>query len=298
MPAASLDDIALFVEVVRAGNFSRACARLGMPNATLSRRIAAMERQLGVRLFDRSTRRVTPTEAAQRYYERCAPLVDEARLAHEALGARAVRPEGHLRVSMPVDLGITYLGDALPEFLRRHPGITLDIDLSPRFVDLRAEPFDVAFRLGSARGNALVARRIGVLAQALYAAPAYLDRHGRPRQPDDLATHACLHIGSAKRGTRWRFSGPGGVQEVIVHGPLGLNNMSLTQRLAERGLGVALLPVHLAHAATIGGTLEVVLPRMTLPGWPVYAVTTSRLQPAAVRAFVEFVAGRLGGSQA
>ena len=293
MQAPPLDDIALFVEVVRAGNFSKASARLGIPNATLSRRIAAMEDSLGVRLFERSTRRVSPTEAAQRYFERCAPLVDEARVAHEALRQRADQPLGHVRASLPVDLGISYLGDSLAEFMRRHPGITLDLDLSPRFVDLRAEPFDVALRLGSVRGDGLVSKRVGIIAQGIYAAPAYLDRFGRPHDPAALSEHRCLHIVSAQRGARWRFGGPKGEQSVVVRGALGLNSMSMMRKLAEHGAGIALLPVHIAQAGVVSGLLEQILPKLPLPGWPVYAVMASRMQPAAVRAFVDYVSARL-----
>ena len=121
----------LFVEVARAGNFSRASAHLGVPGATLSRRIAAMEREFGVRLFDRNTRRVELTDAGRRYFERCTHLVDEARLAQEALRESAALPTGHVRVSMPVDLGVFVIGPLLPEFARQFPGISFDLDLSP-----------------------------------------------------------------------------------------------------------------------------------------------------------------------
>ena len=118
----------LFVGVARTGNFSRASLALGVPGATLSRRIAAMERQFGVRLFDRTTRRVELTAAGRRYFERCGHLVDEARLAQEALRDDARRPSGHVRVSMPVDLGVYVIGPLLPDFVRQYPGITFDLD--------------------------------------------------------------------------------------------------------------------------------------------------------------------------
>ncbi len=285
-----LDDMLLFVEVVRAGSLSKAAARLQMPIATLSRRIAAFERELGARLFERSTRHVIPTEAARRYYERCAPLVDAARLAHEALAAQGERPCGHLRVSMPVDLGVATLGQALPDFLQQHPDITIDVDLSPRFVDLRTEPFDVALRIGRGRDEGLVARRIALLPQALYAAPAYLARHGRPRAPADLTAHRCLHVGSVQAGARWRLQGEGGEHTVLVRGPAALNNIGLARLLAMRGLGVVPLPIHMAQAELLNGALQRVLPRHAPPDLAVHAVTTSRLVPAAVRAFIDFVA--------
>ena len=158
-----LHDMTLFVAVARTGNFSRAGAYLGVPGATLSRRIAAMEREFGVRLFDRTTRRVELTDAGRRYFERCAHLVDEARLAQEALRESAALPSGHVRVSMPVDLGVFVIGPLLPEFARQFPGISFDLDLSPRHTDLVGEHVDVAIRLGGVKDEQLVARRIGAV---------------------------------------------------------------------------------------------------------------------------------------
>jgi DNA-binding transcriptional LysR family regulator len=238
---ASLDDMALFVAVARAASFTRASARLGMPGATLSRRISAMEKRLGVRLFDRTTRRVELTDAARRYLERCAHLVDEAGLAEQSLRESASAPTGHLRVSMPVDLGLYWVGPLLPEFARQHTGITLDVDLSSRVVDLIGEHVDVALRLGAVKGERLVVRRLGGVKQALFAAPAYLDRRGRPSHPSDLAEHDCLHLGSAARATRWRLVDGEQICEVAVSGRIALNSVGLMRTLAERGLGIAML---------------------------------------------------------
>ena len=288
-----IDDIVLFVEVMRTLSFTKAGKRLGIPNATVSRRIAAMESRLGIRLFERTTRSVTPTESAQRYYELCGSLVDDARNAQEMLKARLSVPQGHVRASMPVDLGLDLLGEHLPDFLRRHGDITLDVDLSSRVVDLKTEAIDVAIRIGVARGDGLVARRIGVLRQGLYAATGYLDGHGRPRHVEDLKEHRCLHLGPVATGERWRFSDRQGERSIVVRGALGLNSMSLLRRMTEQGLGIARLAAPLAHERVRAGALEPVLPHLAMPGWPVFAVTTSRMQTAAVRAFVSFVSDQL-----
>ncbi len=290
---ASLDDMALFVEVARAASFTRASARLGMPGATLSRRIAAMEKRLGVRLFDRTTRRVELTDAARRYLERCAHLVDEACLAEEALRESASVSTGHLRVSMPVDLGIFWVGPLLPEFARQHPGVTLDVDLSSRTVDLVGEHVDVALRLGAVKGECLVIRRLGAVKQALFAAPAYLERRGRPGHPSDLAEHDCLHLGTAARAMRWRLLDGKQTCDVTVCGRIALNSIGLMRMLAERGMGIAMLSPVLARESVFTGRLVPVLPAFTAPGLPLHAVMSSRLQPAAARAFVAFIAGRL-----
>jgi len=290
---ASLTDMVLFVEVARTGSFSRASANLTVPGATLSRRIAAMEHRLGVRLFDRTTRRVALSEPARRYFERCAPLVDEARLVHEALRTGVKQPTGHLRVSMPVDLGVHWIGPLLPDFARLHTGVSFELDLSPRHSDLISEHVDVAIRLGAVKGDPLIVRRIGSIKQALFAAPAYLDRRGRPRQPPDLVEHDCLHVVHSSRSARWRFRKGKNTIEVTVRGRFELNNVGLMRVLAERGMGVAMLPPALARESVSAGRLEQILPGCELAALPLHAVMSSRLQPATVRAFVDFIASRL-----
>jgi len=291
----ALHDMTLFVEVARAKNFSAAGRHLGVPVATLSRRIAAMEREFGVRLFDRTTRRVELTEAGARYFERCAHLADEARLAQEALRETATRPSGHLRLSMPVDLGVYVIGPLLPEFARRFPGITLDLDLSSRNADLVGDHVDVAIRLGEVKGDQLVARRIGSVERVLFASPTYLDLHGAPAHPDDLAAHDCLLLRAPRMQARWRLERDGVATEVMVRGRTMLNNQGLMRMLAERGMGVGVLTPDLARAALASGRLVRVLPQWGMTPLPVHAVTSSRLQPASVKAFVAFLADRLRG---
>ncbi len=293
-----LHDMTLFVEVARTGNFSRASAHLGVPGATLSRRIAAMERKVGVRLFDRTTRKVELTEAGRRYFERCAQLVDEARLAQEALRESVDRPVGHLRISMPVDAGVHHIGPVLPEFARQYPGITFELDLSPRHSDLISDHVDVAIRLGTVTGDQLVVRRLGAISLHLFAAPSYLDRRGRPQQPAELVEHDCialaLAVAQAPQGVRWRLVRDGDSTEVQVRGRFCVNNPGLACVLAERGMGIAVLSQAIAREAVLAGRLVTVLPEWALPALPLHAVMSSRLQTAAVRAFVSFLVTRLG----
>lgn len=194
---------------------------------------------------------------------------------------------------MPVDLGVNDIGPLLPDFTRLHPGISFEIDLSPRHTDLVGEHVDVAFRLGTVRGDQLVVRRIGAIAQGLFASPSYLDRHGRPGQPADLVEHDCIIIGNAKREACWRFSTDGRNTEVTVRGRFGVNNPGLMRVLAERGMGIAMLPPRYVREAVANGQMEQVLPQWALPEYPVQAVMSSRLQPASVRALVDFLAARL-----
>ncbi len=291
----ALHDMTLFVEVARAKNFSAAGRRLDVPVATLSRRIAAMEREFGVRLFDRTTRRVELTEAGARYFERCAHLADEARLAQEALRETATRPGGHLRVSMPVDFGVDVIGPLLPEFARQFPGITLDLDLSSRNTDLVGDHRDVAIRLGEVKGDQLVARRIGMAERALFASTTYLDLRGTPAHPGDLGAHEGLLLRAPRMQARWTLERDGEAVDVTVRGRVMANNHGLLRVLAERGLGIAALTPELVRDALAGGRLVRVLPHWAMAPLPVHAVMSSRLQPASVKAFVAFLADRLGG---
>ncbi|NHZ66819.1 MULTISPECIES: LysR family transcriptional regulator [Massilia] len=289
----ALHDMALFVEVARTMSFSRASTKLGVPGATLSRRIAAMERHFGVRLLDRNTRKVALSEAGQRYFERCAHLVDEARAAQEALSDTVNRPIGHVRVSMPVDLGLTYIGPLLPDFARQYPGISLDLDLSPRHSNLVTEHVDLAIRLGEVVGDQLVVRRLGSLEHFLFAAPSYLALHGQPQQPAELVEHTCITTGSAQQASNWHLQRDGCGMDVQVRGHFGINNPGLIRLLAERGLGIAALSHKLAREAVSAERLVRVLPDWSFKPVPVSGVMATRMQTASVRVLVEFLAARL-----
>ena len=291
----ALHDMTLFVEVARTRNFSAAGRHLGVPVATLSRRISAMEREFGVRLFDRTTRRVELTEAGARYFERCAHLADEARLAQEALRETATRPSGHLRLSMPVDLGVSVIGPLLPEFARQYPGITFDLDLSSRKTDLVGDHVDVAIRLGEVKGDQLIARRIGAVGLALFASPTYLDLRGTPATPADLGEHECVLLRVPRLQVRWRLEREGMESDVMVRGRVMVNNHGLLRLLAERGMGIAALTPDLVRDALASGRLVRVLPQWAMAPLPIHAVTASRLQPASVKVLVAFLADRLGG---
>jgi DNA-binding transcriptional LysR family regulator len=295
----ALHDMTLFVNIARLGSFTRASEALGVPGATLSRRIRAMEREFGVQLFDRTTRRVELTAAGRRYFERCGHLVDEARLAQEALRDDAKRPSGHVRVSMPVDLGVYIIGPLMPDFVRQYPGISFDLDLSPHRTDLMGEHVDVAIRIGAILDDKLVAKTLGFTELALFASPTYLDMRGRPTVPSDLALHECLIMRNPKQQATWHLLSAGDKMasrqeaQVCVSGRFALNNIGLMQQFAERGVGIGTLSIPLVLQAVKEGRLEQVLPEWRLPALPIQAVMTSRLQTASVRAFINYLAARL-----
>jgi len=287
-----LKDMGLFVEVVKVRNFRRAAETLDMPSSTLSRRIALLEKAVGLRLLHRTTRKVELTEAGQLYYERCKRIVDEARLAHEQLGQLLAQPTGVLRVSTAVDFATFFLAPLIPEFAARYPGIGFDFDLTPRKVDLVAEPFDIAIRMGEQPASNLIARLLARVPQALYAAPDYLERAGSPKRPTDLAKHECLRFLGA-RADEWTLHRRAEVQHIEVQGRFRINSVGMVHQLARQGLGIAVLADALTAEDVANGRLQRVLPAWRSGDVPVYAMTETRLLPAKAQRFIEFLQERL-----
>jgi len=283
----------MFVEVARALSFTRASQASGVPIATLSRRIAQLERRVGVRLFERTTRRLALTEPGRRYLERCEHIVQEADIAYEVLTDAAERPAGLLRISTPVEFGLSYIAPIIDVFARRYPDISMSLDLTPRPTHVAEDNVDVSIRLGEVRDPALIARRLGSAARLLYAAPAYLGRNGVPERPEDLAGHDCILQSYMARPDQWRLESGGQSVDVGVKGRFSTNNVSMTLRLAEFGYGVAALSPAVARPAHEAGTVRRVLEDWAFPPMPVHAVMSSRLMPARVRVFIDFLAHRL-----
>lgn len=286
-----LNDMALFVEVAQARSFTRAAEVSGVPNSTLSRRISALEKAIGLRLLHRTTRKVELTEAGQLYYERCRRIVDEARLAHEQLGEMQAQPSGVLRASLPVDFATIYLAPLIAEFAGRYPGITFDFDLTPRRVDLVAEPFDVAIRMGELSDSNLVARLLARLSVRAYASPGYLARSGEPMLPSELGQHECLGF---SRSGKWALQRPGEAVEVDVGGRFQVNSVGMFRRLATLSLGIVLLPEEIVADDVAAGRLQPILGEWRGRPTPVYALTETRLLPAKTQRFIEFLQERLG----
>ncbi|MBD9562722.1 LysR family transcriptional regulator [Pseudomonas sp. PDM09] len=289
-----LNDMALFVEVVKARSFRRAAEAMGMPNSTLSRRISGLEKEIGLRLLHRTTRKIELTEAGQLYFDRCKRIVDEARLAHEQLGEMLARPSGVLRASLPVDFANIYLAPLIAEFARLYPGISFEFDLTPRQVDLVSEPVDVVIRMGEPASSNLIARKLASLRRGLYASPRYLELYGDPIHPSDLTWHECLRM-RGTRADRWILSSSEGEgeMEVEVGGRFELNSVGMIRRLATLDLGIALLGEGIVAQDLADGTLRRVLPQWQASPVSVYALTETRLLPAKTQRFIEFLRERL-----
>ena len=251
-----LNDMALFVEVVKAKGFRSAAETLGMPNSTLSRRISALEKAIGLRLLHRTTRRIELTEAGQLYFERCKRIVDEARLAHEQLGGLLAEPTGVLRASFPVDFAVTYLAPLIVEFSTRYPKLTFDFELTSRRVDLVSEPFDVAIRLGDSDDSQLIARRLATLGNYLYASPGYLARRASRARRTTLARHACLSL--ARAGTWTLHDGTHSVA-VPVSSRFAGNSVGMLRRLPRSMRASSCCPRR-SSRTTAAGRLRRVMP--------------------------------------
>ncbi|MCI0996156.1 LysR family transcriptional regulator [Pseudomonas sp. ICMP22404] len=287
-----LDDMALFVEVVKAKGFRGAADALGMPNSTLSRRISALEKAIGLRLLHRTTRKVELTEAGLLYYERSKRIVSEARLVHEQLGEMLSQPTGLLRASFPEGFATLYLAPLVAKFAQLYPGIRFEFDLSARLADLVSEPVDVAIRMGEPANSLLIARKLAQLPRFLYASARYLDLAGEPKHPVELLQHECLRLRTHKPDI-WTMNNAEETIDVEVGGRFLLNSVVMIQRLATLGMGIAVLAEGIVTDDVAQGRLRRVLPQWQATPVPVYAMTETRLLPAKTQRFIDFLRDHL-----
>lgn len=295
------NDLLIFARVAELGSFSRAADRLGCPKSTVSRRIAGLETQLGERLLQRTTRRQQLTEFGQQLLEHARQVALEVEAVALLREQRQAAPSGRLRVSMPSDFANLFLGDMLAAFVALHPAITLELDLSPRRVDLLAEGIDVAVRIGSLPDDAwLAARRLTVFSNGLYAAPDYLAERGEPVHPDELLRHQAVRLlGGQGEPLPWTLRHGDQVWEGLPPGRVSANSPELLLRLARAGGGITAVPDLFAQPMLQRGLLRRVLPDWCLPPHPAWAVFPGRkLMPAKTRVFIDMLQAALAGSAA
>lgn len=292
------NDLLIFARVAEAGSFSKAAGRLGLPKSTVSRRISLLENRLGERLMQRTTRRLSLTEFGQGLLDHARQVADEVDAVAAFAAHRQVRPSGRLRVSMPADFAHLLLVDMLAAFTARYPAVTLDLDLSPRHVDLLGENFDIALRMGDLPDDtSLAARRIAEFPHGLYAAPAYLVTRGDLTSPDDLAEHESLRLlGRDSAAIRWTLLRGQERWDGVPAGRLNANSPELLIRLALAGAGIAAVPDYFAAMHVRQDALRRVLPDWCLPVVSAWAVFPGRrLMPAKTRAFIDMLLAALAG---
>lgn len=290
-----LNDIAMFVQVVRSGSFAEAARRLGLPPNTVSRRVQQLEAHLGTRLLQRSTRKLTLTSAGQGFHERCVGAVDGLLEAGQELMTGSNEPSGLVRVAAPADFFDFFQMEWVTEFLAAHPRVRLDFVLSDTKADLIAEQIDVAFRGGSLRDSDYVGRQIlAPCGAGLVASPSYIAARDTPRTLQDLVSHDCVIAAHPGGHATWRLVGPNGEEEVQVVGRFSGNTAQALRKATVAGLGIALLPPVMARLDIQAGVLVSVLPQYQTNGYGLNVLYPSRRQlPLAVSAFIELVIQKL-----
>jgi DNA-binding transcriptional LysR family regulator len=289
-----LNDVALFVQVVRAGSFAAAARRLGMPANSASRRIQQLEQQLGLRLMQRSTRKLTLTDAGATFYARCADQVEALSEAAQELSEGSQVPSGKVRVAATADFFYIFRMGLIAEFLAAHPKVRLEFVLSDERADLIEQGIDVAIRAGKVLEPTLVARRIGAGRLTLVASPPYLAVRGTPESVQALASHDCVTLPSTSGRTVWRLGGPDGATETQVAGRFSANTAQAMLEAVMAGLGIGLLPAVITSPRVRTGELVEVLPEHSVEGVDAYLVYLSRRQlPRAVSAFIEFMVAKM-----
>jgi DNA-binding transcriptional LysR family regulator len=292
----SLTDIAIFVKVVELSSFTAAADALEMSQPVVSKAVTRLEEKLGARLLNRTTRRLSLTEAGSELYRRSVRALEEIENAELEVARFQTEPRGTLRVSAPMSFSILHLGAKLPSFLERYPGVTVELSLDDRQVDLVEEGFDVAIRIAHLRDSSLVARKIVPCRQVLCASPGYLKKHGTPERPEDLLEHNCVLYSFLTNAREWRLvDEQGEVHVVPLKGSLQTNNGLVNRAAAVGGTGIVMLPSFYVGDQLRSGELVALLCKFRPADIAVYAVYPERrnLTPK-VRAFVDFLAETFG----
>ena len=285
----------VFTAVVDAGSFARAAEKLELSRGMTSRYVAQVEAHLGVRLLNRTTRRLSLTEAGNDYYQRATQVLALVEEAEQAASHEAAEPRGTLRINASVAFGARHMGTLISAYLRRYPEVRVDLTLNDRIVDLVEEGFDVAVRIARRIDPGLVARRIAPARTIACASPAYLRQSGAPKTPADLVRHNCLTYAYAGAQNEWRFTRGKREQTVKVGGTLHANNGDILSRAAADGLGVTVQPTFLIDGLFREKKLMRVLEGWEADSLTIFAVYPSRqFLPAKVRSFIDFMLEHFG----
>jgi len=288
-----LERMAIFARVVETKSFSEAARRLKLSKSLVSKQVTQLEKSVGARLLNRTTRAMSLTEAGAVFYEHCARIVEELEAGKRAIGQLRSEPRGLLRISASVAFGTLHVAPALPDFLARYPEVRIDLEIMDRFVDLAEERFDVAVRIAQDPGQNLAARRLAAVNRKICATPGYFKRHGVPKAPRDLERHNCLTYTYFNPRDPWRLKGPDGEISVAASGNLRLNDDEALSEAVLKGLGIAILPTFIIGKDLQAGRLKAVLSDYVAPERHIYAVylPTRHVAPT-VRAFIDFLLER------
>ena len=286
------DDMAIFVRIIELGSLSAAGRDRRMSPAVVSNRVARLEGSLGVRLLNRTTRRVSPTEEGATFYEHCLSILNELEQAESVISERLTEPRGPIKVTLPSAFGRLHVAPHVPAFLARHPHLQVRLHLTDSLVDLVQERIDLAIRIAELADSQAIARKLAANRRVIVAAPSYLARHPPPQEPADLLKHNCLLLRfPGSRQYRWTLQGPDGPVTLRVAGTMDANNGEVLRDWCLAGHGLALKSVWEIVEDLNESRLQVVLPDYPPLGHAIYALYPhSRYLPARVRVFIDFLA--------
>ena len=290
--------IPVFVAVVENGGFSAASRTLGVSKSAVSKRINQLENHLGVLLLHRTTRKLSLTEAGERYYEHAAQALSAAGKAEDAVTELQGEPQGKLKISSPMSFGRLHVAPLIPKLMQRYPKLQIDLVMDDRNIDLVAGGIDVAIRSGDMPDSTLIARKLAPLRQVLCASPSYIDRYGMPLTPSELHDRNCILFSYSGDANQWTLNQGDQSETVLVSGSYRVNNSEALLEALREGVGIGRLPTFVAGPDLKVGNLVRVLGSHHIPDHTFYAVFPERqYMPAKVRAFLDFAIEYFGGDQ-
>ncbi|HSV35771.1 MAG TPA: LysR family transcriptional regulator [Ramlibacter sp.] len=290
-------EMRVFAGVLDAGSFVAAAQALGMSKAAVSRYVSDLEQRLGVRLMQRTTRKLSLTQEGEVFLARAREILASVEASEAELSTRTDSASGLLKISVPVSFGIQHLAPLWGEFLDAHPRVSLDVQLADRVIDLVDEGFDLAVRIARLPDSSLISRKLASTRLVLCASPSYLERRGAPRHPQDLTQHELIGYSLMAVGDQWQFTGPEGPMTIKVKPRLWTNNGDTCVAAAARGTGIQLQPTFLVARELAAGRLVELLPEYRSMELGIYAVyPTRKFVLPKVRALLEFLGARIGGA--
>lgn len=290
--------IPVFVAVVENGGFSAASRTLGISKSAVSKRINLLERHLGVRLLHRTTRKLSLTEAGERYFEHATQALAAAGQAEDAVTELQGEPQGNLKISCPMSFGRLHVAPLIPLLMKCYPKLQVDLIMDDQNIDLVATGIDVAIRAGDMQDSTLIARKLAPLRQVLCASAEYIDRYGMPASPSELRKRNCILFSYSGDANQWTLNKDGKSESVLVSGSYQVNNSEAILIALKEGIGIARLPTFVAGSDLRAGHLLRVLASYSMPDHTFYAVFPERQYlPAKVRAFLDFSIKYFGGDQ-
>ncbi|VAW67342.1 Transcriptional regulator, LysR family [hydrothermal vent metagenome] len=285
-----LIELRSFMAVVESGGFKRAADILNASTAAISRRVSALERSLDTRLLNRTTRQIDLTEAGKQFYEDLQHIFCALDEAEERLHNEHKTPRGSLRIAAPQSFGTLCFAPVLPDFMNRYPEIEVKLQLDDRLTDIVAEGIDIAIRIGAPKDSSLVASCIAAIPRVFCASPDYLQKHGEPEQPAELAAHNCLHYNQLSMKEEWSYEKKGKMYSFRAGGTLSTNNGEVLRDAAIAGIGITLLPKFIVSDALRTGRLKAVLTDYYPKPFGLYAVRPSRkFTPLRIKRLIEFL---------